>query len=139
MDVVGGEVGQGAAAGVFELDASVAPGCGWLSPVASLQGLELGFLIGTDHIIVGTERVALPPPGIQIEHPGGLGLEIGVTGKDPGPVLPGLDRIGGQPSVHGGRRDRLGYTAGDRLAARSVSTTATTADRSRRAGCTPVP
>ena len=81
VDVVGGEVGQGAAAAVLELDASGAPGCGRLSPVAAVQGLQLRFLIGADHVVVGTQRVALPLSGIQVEHPGGLGAKSGSRGK----------------------------------------------------------
>jgi len=83
--------------------------------VTAVQGLELGFLVGADHVVVRAQWLAFPSAGIQVEHASGLGAEVGVAGKDPGPVLPGLDRIGGQPSAYGGRRDRIGYLAADRL------------------------
>lgn len=37
---------------------------------------------------------------------GSLGSEVGVAGEDPGPVLPGLDRVRTQPAPDGGARDR---------------------------------
>jgi len=83
--------------------------------VEAAQGLELGLLIGTDHIVVGSQRFALPATLVQIKDPGGPGREVGVAGKDPGPVLPWLDRIGVQPASHRGRGDRLSDTAGPYL------------------------
>ena len=44
--------------------------------------------------------------GVEVEHTGRLGPEVGVAGEDPGPVLPRLDRIRTQPAPDGGARDR---------------------------------
>ena len=124
MDVVGGEVGQGAAAAVLELHpAGASRRCGqaW---VAAAQGLQLRLLVGTDHVVVGAERLTVPATVVQVQHGAGLGAEVGVAGEDPGPVLPGLDRVCGQPAAHRGRADRghqaltdgLGDQFGDRPA-----------------------
>src|SRR6476660_2654797 len=43
---------------------------------------------------------------VEVEHPGRLGSEVGVAGEDPGPVLPGLDRVRTEPAPDGGARDR---------------------------------
>ncbi len=50
-------------------------------------------------------------PGVQVEHPAGLEREVGVAGKDPGPVLPGFDRVRGQPAPHRGGRHRRDHAA----------------------------
>ncbi len=115
VHVVGGEVGQGAATGVLELDPAGTPRSGWLSVVAPSQGLELGLLIGADHVLVLAERAALPLAGVQVQHSGGLDLELGVAGEDPGPVLPRLDRVGRQPPPYRAGRDRLGQATGNDL------------------------
>ena len=70
VDVVGGEVGQGAAAAVLELDPAGAPGRGRSSAVAAVQGLQLGFLIGADHVVVGAQWLALPAAGHTGRAPG---------------------------------------------------------------------
>src|SRR5690625_7484276 len=59
MDVVAGEVGQGPAPDVLELDSAGSPGTGRLIGVTASQGLERGVLIGTDHVLVGPECPAL--------------------------------------------------------------------------------
>ena len=43
MNIEGGEVGQGAAPGVLELDAAGPFRCGWQVLVAAVQRLELGL------------------------------------------------------------------------------------------------
>src|SRR6478672_13411625 len=54
------------------------------------------------------QRRVVEAAGVEVEHPGRIGAEVGVAGEDPGAVLPGLDRIGGQPAPDGGARDRGG-------------------------------
>jgi hypothetical protein len=94
MHVVGGEVGQGGAAAVFELHPPGGqPWCRWLSAVASLEGLQLGFLISADDVYVGAEGLALPGTCVAVQDPDGFDGEVGVTGEDPGPVLPGFDAL----------------------------------------------
>ena len=115
VDVVGGEVGEGSAAGVLELDAAGASGAGWPVGVAASQRLELGFFICADHVLVLAEIVAAPGPGVEVEDAGSLGREVRVAGEDPGSVLPGLDGIVGQPAPHRGGTDRVHDPAGDGL------------------------
>ena len=61
VHVVGGEVGQGAAAPVLELDASGPPRCRRASPVAAVQGPDRAVYI-TDDGAGAVYRLA--PPGV---------------------------------------------------------------------------
>jgi len=85
-----GQVGQGAAAGVLELDPAGAFGSWWQVVMAAAQGLELGLLIGADHVVdhvlVGSQPSPLPAPVIQLEHAFGPGGEVAITREDPQPV-----------------------------------------------------
>jgi hypothetical protein len=66
-----------------------------------LPCLDAGFLIGGQHILAVLERNAVEGSGVQVEHLGGFDREVGVAGEDPGSVLPGFDRVSGQPATHG--------------------------------------
>src|SRR5664279_865028 len=58
--------------------------------VAATAGPDRGLLIDGDHVLVGTQRFPVPLPGVQVEHPLSLGLEVRVGDEDPGLVLPGF-------------------------------------------------
>ena len=83
--------------------------------MAAAPGLDRGLLVRADHELALAQRLALPCPGVQIQHPGRLDREVGIPREDPRPVLPGLEGVLGQPAPHRGRRDRLHHSAGDRL------------------------
>ena len=95
VHVPGGQVGQRAAAVVLVLDAHRPAGAGGCGGVLADAGLDGGLLVGGDDELVGPQRRVVEAAGVEVEHPGRLGSEVGVAGEDPGPVLPGLDRIGG--------------------------------------------
>ena len=44
-------------------------------------GLDGGLLVGGDDVVVAAQSFAFPFPGVQIEHPAGLDLEVGVSEK----------------------------------------------------------
>jgi hypothetical protein len=92
VDVPSGEIGKGAAAAVLELDQGWAARRRGQGPVAAAQRLQLGLLVGGDHVLVGAQAPALEAPLVEIEHRRGLGGEVGVAGKEPRAHLPGLDR-----------------------------------------------
>jgi hypothetical protein len=109
VDVAGGQVGQRAAALVFVADAH-GPGCaGRQGGVAAC--LDGGLLIGGDHVFVAGERDAVEDPRVEVQDPGGPGGEFRVADEQPGPVLPGFDRVGGQDPADGGGGDRIGDAA----------------------------
>jgi hypothetical protein len=111
VDVVGGQVGKRAAALVFVVDAH-GPGCARRQGgVAAAARLDAGLLIGGDHVLVAGERDAVPDPRVKVQDPGGLGGEVRVADEQPGPVLPGFDRVGGQDPADGGGGDRIGDAA----------------------------
>jgi hypothetical protein len=106
VHVPGGQVGQRAAAVVVVLDPHRA-GFPWRQGgVAAAPGLDGGLFIGADHIVAGAQRPAVPGPGVQVQHRGGPGREGRVADGYPGPVLPGLEGVAGQPPADGGGRDR---------------------------------
>jgi hypothetical protein len=90
VDVPGGQVGQRAAALVFELDQRRAARRGRDRLMPARERLQLGLLIGADDVLTGVQQPALKPPCVEVEHPPGLGLELGITREDPRPLLPGL-------------------------------------------------
>jgi hypothetical protein len=102
VDVVGGQVGQRAAALVFVVDAHGAGPAGRQGGVAAAACLDRGLLIGGDHVFAVAERAAVEDPRVEVQDPGGLGGEVRVADEQPGPVLPGLDRVGSQDPADGG-------------------------------------
>ena len=100
VDVVGAHVGEGAAPLVLELHPPTPPGPGGERGMAAAQRLQLGLLVGGDHVVVIAERHTAPDAGVQVQHPGRLGGEVGVPGEDPRPVPPRLDRVVVQPAPH---------------------------------------
>ena len=49
--------------------------------MAPEAGLDGGLLVGGDHEISLAEWLSLPLAGVEVEHPGRLGLEVRVAGK----------------------------------------------------------
>ena len=81
VDVVGGEVGQRAAAAVFKVDPWRPACCSRQAWVATAQGLYSGFLVGADHILVTAEAATLPTALVQVQHAACFGFEIRVAGE----------------------------------------------------------
>ena len=79
MDVVGGEVGQRAAAVVVVLDPHCPRPPGRHGGVAPAPDLDGGLLVGTDDVLVGAELPALPAALVKPEYPGRPGGEVGVA------------------------------------------------------------
>ena len=73
-------------------------------------GLDGGLLVGGDDVVVAAQSFAFPFPGVQIEHPAGLDLEVGVSGEDPRSVPPRSNGVIGEPPPDRGPRD-LGHDA----------------------------
>jgi len=108
VDVPGGQVGEGAAAAVVELDQGRAAGPGRERGVATTERLQLGLLIGRDHVLVRAQALAFEAPLVEVEHPRRLGGEVGVAHEQPGALLPGPDRVVVKPTP-----DRRGRGVGD--------------------------
>jgi hypothetical protein len=79
-----------------------------------VQGLELGFLIRTDHVVVIPQGLALTAAGVEIQDAAGLWAEVRILGIDLGAVLPELDRILIQPTADGGQADGIHQMLGHR-------------------------
>ena len=106
VDVPRGQVGQCPTPVVLVLDPHGTGPSRRQGGVAAAAGLDRGFLIRADHELVGAQRFAVPEPGVQVERTGGLDREVGVPREDPRAVLPGFERILGQPAADRGHRRR---------------------------------
>jgi hypothetical protein len=68
------------------------------------ERLQLRLLVGADHVLAGSQPLALKGSGVEVEHPAGLLRKGGVTRKDPRARLPRLDRVLVQPAPDRRRR-----------------------------------
>lgn len=73
--------------------------------------LNTSFFIGTDDIFFRAKGLAIPNTVIQVQNTPCLVLKIGVTGKNPAPILPGLNSIFVEPTPYCGTADRCGNPA----------------------------
>jgi hypothetical protein len=58
-----------------------------------VAGLNAGLLVTGKDVVLGTQGPAFPHACVEIQDRPGLGGEMGIAGKDPVLVLPGLDRV----------------------------------------------
>ena len=83
------QIGPGAAAAVFMFKASGLARMRGQRRMLADACLDAGFLVGTDHELVGLEGLPLPVSGIEVEDAPGLGGEIRVAREYPAAMLPG--------------------------------------------------
>ena len=108
MHVAGGQVAQRPAAVVVVFYALRAPGRRRGRRRVAPARLDLGLLVGADHQVTRVQQLALPAALVEVQHGTGLLREARVARKDPRSVLPGADRVLGQPA-----RDRRGRRLAD--------------------------
>jgi hypothetical protein len=104
VDVPGGQIGQRAASAIFELDQRRPARSGRDRRVAARQRLQLGLLVGADDVLARVQPPTLKAPGVEVEHPTGLRLEVRVAREDPRALLPRLQRPVMQPAPDRRRR-----------------------------------
>jgi len=111
VDVQGGDIGPGPAAGVlvFDVHGSVRPAT--LRSMLAPAGLNAGLFIRGDHEFIILQRLVSPLAGIEIQHAAGLGGKVRVTGEDPTAVIPGPDGVMMQPAPQRAAADRGDQTA----------------------------
>ena len=56
------------------------------------------LLVGRDHEVISAQWRALPNAFIEIEDGTGIGRKVGVTRKDPAPMLPRAESVGAEPT-----------------------------------------
>lgn len=116
MYAVGGQVSEGAEAVVLALGLHRPPRPRREREVDTPAGLDAGLLVGAEHVVVLAKRLPFPYPLVEIQDAGGLEGEVRVAGKDPRPVLPGLQGVISEPTAHSGRRGRGSDATGRRMA-----------------------
>ena len=65
-------------------------------------GLNTGFFVRGNDVVITAQRSALPNALVQIEEGAGLGSKVGITREDPTPMLPRAERITAEPSPQSG-------------------------------------
>jgi hypothetical protein len=108
MDIQGGDVSPGTAAGVLVLDEHGAMRLRGRSGMDAASSLNAGLFVGRDHELVPSQRLAIPGAGVQIENAAGLGGELWVARKDPTAVIPRPNGVLMQPAP-----DRAAGDGGD--------------------------
>ena len=115
VDVPGGEVLEGPAALVLELDPHD-PACRRRQGrVTADAGLDARLLIGADHELVVPEPPSFPLARVQVEDARRLGSERRVAREDPAAVGPRLDRVLVEPAPDRRVGDRGHEPAADDL------------------------
>ena len=111
VDIQGGEIGPGAAAGVlvFDVHGSVRPAT--VRSMLAPAGLNAGLFIRGDHEFIILQRLVSPLAGIEIQHAAGLAGKVRVTGEDPTAVIPGPNGVMMQPAPQRAAADRGDQTA----------------------------
>jgi len=111
VDVQGGDIGPGAAAGVLVLDVHRSTRPAVLGGMLAAAGLNAGLLISGDHEFIVLQRPVMPPASVEIQHAPGLGREVRVTREDPTAVIPRAKGVFMQPTPQGAATDRSHQTA----------------------------
>ena len=112
-DVPGRQVLQRATAIIFELDTLVPGWCRTQAGVTTEAGLEARFLVGTENMVLGAQRLALLGARIQVKNRSGLLSKQRVPWKDPVLVPPWLDGIRLENPPHRAPTDRFAQGAAD--------------------------
>ena len=105
VDIPGGQISPGTETSILMFDLEGRVGPRRQRGVATLAGLDGGFLIGAHDELVPAEGLTLPNALVEIEQTAGLGEKVGIAGKQPATMLPGPDGILMEPAPHGGPAD----------------------------------
>src|SRR5579862_463888 len=87
------QVSQCATAFIFELHAHGLLGSRRQARMQADAGLDAGFLVGGNYVIVGFQSPAFPDSLIEIEHALGLGLKLRIAREYPAAMLSGTNGV----------------------------------------------
>src|SRR5215813_6520939 len=91
--VPGGQILQGPLALVFVFNIGRAARRGRQGGMATAAGLDAGFLVGAEDVVLGPQGFALPQARIEVQNRASLVNEVGITRKNPVLVSPRFDGI----------------------------------------------
>jgi hypothetical protein len=115
MHIPRGEVRQRTRSEVLVFDAHRTTRTGCQRRMLPAPRLETRFLIGRDDVFIASQCGPFPSSAIQIQDTTGFLGELGIAGKDPAAMPPGLQRIGAQPAPQGDAADLRHDAAGEYL------------------------
>jgi hypothetical protein len=116
-DIPSGEIGPGAAALIFMLNAHRTSGCWGKRGMDTAARLDTGLLVRGDDAVSLAQRFSFPFSLVQVQHSTGFALESRIAREDPGSMRPRTDRILGKPAPECAITDRGYQAALDDLAA----------------------
>jgi hypothetical protein len=76
----------------------------------SFTSLNAGLFVCGDHVVVRSKRLPIPNTMVEIQDFGCLFGKVGISGKNPTPITPGLDGVSTQPAPDCGSTYRSGNT-----------------------------
>src|SRR2546426_6927289 len=79
-------------------------------------GLDAGLFVGGEHKVICGQRLVLPYPRVEIQHPSGLAGKVRIARKNPAAVLPRTNGILVQPAPN-----RAATDAGDQACSAGVA------------------
>ena len=98
LNIPGCYVCQSPGSLVFKLNALTLARTGSRMKTIAISGLNAGFFIWADYIIIWPQPFSVPESLIEIQNTGGLLGKVRITWKDPTTILPRLYSIGAQPA-----------------------------------------
>lgn len=111
MHIPSGKIRQGASPFVLMFDSARMAWAGGCGGHKSFAGLNTGFFISADDVVVLAQRLAFPSSLVQIQDPSRLSFKVRVTRPDPTSITPGPNGIGGKPAPYSCSADRGNYSA----------------------------
>ena len=69
------------------------------------SGLNAGFLVGAEHVVVWSQGFPLPATVVKIEDTSSFANEVWIAREDPTAMTPGPQRILAEPTPNGGAAD----------------------------------
>lgn len=104
MDVPGRQVLDGSTALILMFDTDGLMWAGRERRLNTTADLDARLLVGTDHVLVCPEWLALPAAGVQVEHRAGPFQKVRIARENPVPIPPWAQGVGSQNSPNAATR-----------------------------------
>lgn len=105
MDIPSGEIGQGPLPLVFKLHKPWLMRHGTGADELSVSGLDTGLLVGTDDVVIRSQRNSLEKSEIEVQDTSGFFRKKRVPREQPAPMRPWLYSVGAEITPNRGYAD----------------------------------